>query len=203
VDIISLSLGFTDDDEDLRDQIRKACANNILIFAAAANNTTNDVIPIRFPARMKEVICIFSSNSYGQPSKFNPPARYNRPNFTFPGEQIRGAWPSKIPGQGTFRINGAQYKEQDGTSCATPIAAAVAAGTLEFAWQERAHKIRRVKLLKDYSGISDILSKRMVDHYKIEGNQYHYVKPWMLISTNRIKEEIPIHISDVLDNVDR
>lgn len=121
MDIISLSLGFTEDDEDLRDEIRKACARSIIVFAAAANNTTNEIIPIRFPARMKEVICIFSSDAYGRPSEFNPPTRYDRANFTFPGEKIEGAWPSYIPAKDTFERKGVTYKLQDGTSCSTPM----------------------------------------------------------------------------------
>lgn len=202
MDIISLSLGFTEDDENLRDEIRKSCANSIIMFAAAANNTTNEIIPIRFPARMKEVICVFSSDAYGRPSVFNPPTRSDRANFTFPGEKIEGAWPSHVPAEGIFEREGTTYKLQDGTSCATPIAAAVAAGILEFAWQEREHKIRRVKLLKHYSGMTDVLLKRMVDQHRSGDNVYHYVKPWKLISISRMKEEIPIYISDTLDHVD-
>jgi hypothetical protein len=202
VDIISLSLGFTEDDENLRDQIRKSCANSIIIFAAAANNTTNEIIPIRFPARMKEVIGVFSSDAYGRPSEFNPPTRSDRANFTFPGENIEGAWPSHILAEGVFQRGGATYKLQDGTSCATPIAVTVAAGILEFAWQERQHQIRRVKLLKHYSGMADVLLKRMVDQHNSGESMYHYVKPWKLISTTRVKEEIPIYISDTLDQVD-
>ncbi|PHH90783.1 hypothetical protein CDD83_2674 [Cordyceps sp. RAO-2017] len=56
VDIISLSLGFESSAGVMRDAIRQACARNILIFAAAANNTTNEVTPIRFPARLDEPV---------------------------------------------------------------------------------------------------------------------------------------------------
>ncbi len=202
MNIISLSLGFTDDDENLRREIRKACAADCIIFSAAANDTTNESIPVRFPARMKDVICVFSSNSNGLSSSFNPPSRYDRENFMFPGENIEGAWPSNIPAEKTVTRKGAVYKAQDGTSCATPIAAAVAAGILEFVWQEREHTIRRSELLKEYSGMREVLLKRMVDNPGSGNNMYHYVKPWKLISVFRKKEEIPIIISDVLDNID-
>lgn len=180
----------------------KACAERILIFAAAANNTTNEVTPIRFPARMKEVICVFASDAYGRPSDFNPQPRYDRPNFVFPGEGIEGSWPAALPCEEAYRRKDAVYKKQDGTSCATPIAAAVAAGVLEFAWQEREHKIRRVKLLKHCSGMSDIFLKLMVDEYKVGDNRFLYVKPWKLIARDRRKEEIPIHISHTIDKID-
>jgi subtilisin family serine protease len=201
VDIISLSLGFTADDEAMSEAIWKACASGTLVFAAAANDTKNENTPIRFPARMTEVICVFSSDAYGTPSKFNPFPRRDRPNFMFPGENIKGAWPAGIQADGTFIRKGATYKCEDGTSCATPIAAAVAAGILEFAGQEREHKIRQVKLLKRFGGMSAIFLKRMVDGYAIGENSFLYVKPWKLISTQRFKEEIPILISDTMDNV--
>jgi hypothetical protein len=205
VDIISLSLGFTqDDDEDsdqLREEIRKA-SGNILIFASAANNTNNESKPVRFPARMKEVMCIFSSNSFGRPSDFNPGSKYDRPNLIFPGEKVKGAWPSSLADDDSFELRGATYKHQSGTSCSTPIAAAVAAGILEFAWQARVPAVRRVKLLKHYSGMTQIFLKRMVDDYKVGDNSYNYVKPWKLISTSSQKDEIPVLISDVLDHID-
>lgn len=205
VDIISLSLGFTRDDDDdsdlLREEIRRA-SGSILIFASAANNTNNESKPVRFPARMKEVMCIFSSNTFGRPSDFNPEPKHDRPNLTFPGEKIQGAWPSALADDDCFELRGATYRKQSGTSCSTPIAAAVAAGVLEFAWQERAPAVHRVNLLKHYTGMSEIFVRRMVGNYKVGDNSYHYVKPWRLISTSRRKDDIPVLISDVLDNID-
>jgi hypothetical protein len=187
----------------MRHEIRKASGNSILIFAAAANNTTNEPTPIRFPARMREgVFCIFSSNSYGRPSDFNPPSKFNRPNFIFPGERIEGAWPANLADSDAFQRGDASYKLQDGTSCATPIAAAVAAGVLEFAWQEREPVVRRAKSLEHHSGMTELFLKRMVDDYKVGDNGYHYVKPWKLISIRRRKDEIPLLMSDTMDHID-
>jgi hypothetical protein len=202
VDIISISLGFTEVDEQLEDEIRRACGNKVLIFASAANNNTNEVIPVRFPARMREVMGIYSSDTHGKPSPFNPPPKPDRGNFTFPGENIEGAWPSNLADEDTVRRGSACYKLSDGTSCPTPLAAAVAAGVLEYAWQEREHRIRRVGVLKHHSGMSENFLKRMVDDYKPEEKIHRYVKPWKLISRYRRKDEIPIQISDTLDNID-
>ncbi|KAH6706260.1 peptidase S8/S53 domain-containing protein [Leptodontidium sp. MPI-SDFR-AT-0119] len=199
VNIISLSLGFTEDDDDLRAEIRSASAK-ILIFASAANNTINEMKPIRFPASMSEVICIFSSNSFGRKSDFNPPRRYQA-NLTFPGEKIKGAWPSTLTDAETFVWKGATYKHESGTSCSTPLAAAVAAGVLEFAWQERTPAVRRVNRLKHYTGMTEIFLKHMVDNYKVGEKSCHYVKPWKLISTSCIKAEIPVLISDALEKM--
>jgi hypothetical protein len=109
----------------------------------------------------------------------------------FPGEHIKGAWPAYLNTDDAFEHKGSTYRYQDGTSCATPIAAAVPAGVLEFARQERVYKIRKAKLLNHFSGMSDIFLKRMVDGYKVGDNSYHYVKAWKLISTSLSKVEIP------------
>jgi hypothetical protein len=150
---------------------------------------------------MKEVICVFSSNAHGASSEFNPFPKHDRPNFMFPGECIKGAWPADVQADGTFVHKGATYKCEDGTSCAAPLAAAVAAGVLEFAWQEREPSIRKAKLLKHSNGMSAVFMDRMVDEYKVGGNSHHYVKPWRLISTQRGKDEIPVLISYTLENL--
>lgn len=165
-------------DPDSVQQIRIAAAKPTLIFAAAANHTIHQRIPIRFPARLSEVFCIFSAKENGAASEFNPPSKNDRANFMFPGEDIEGAWPDSlrdiIPENEMREENGRVYRRLSGTSCATPIAAAVAAGILEFAWQVREHNIEGVGELKHRSGMDQVFRK-MLDKYQ-EG-EYHYVKP--------------------------
>jgi hypothetical protein len=201
VDIISISLGFTQSDDDVEDIIKKAAADKVLIFAASANNTNNEAMPIRFPARMNEVIAIFSSNAFGFPSRFNPEPNPIRPNFKFPGEQIKGAWPCSIPHKDVLEKNGAKYLLQDGTSCATPIAAAVAAEILEFVWQEREPDIPRKGKLKHYSGMSNLFLKSMTDEPSLAYKQCRLVKPWVLISQSRGKVETAYNIKYLTDNM--
>ena len=201
VDIISISLGFRGFDIDLMQKIRAAAAKPVLIFASAANNTIHERRPIRFPAQMKEVFCIFSADKNGNESDFNPKPKYDRDNFMFPGENIEGAWPLALAGT-TPDIEtreGRAYRHLSGTSCATPIAAAVAAGVLEFAWQGREPPIPRVELLKHFDGMKDVFL-RMLDKYKPGDGCYHYVKPWRLI-TARKKPNIPVLLSEIIDNI--
>lgn len=94
------------------------------------------------------------------------------------------------------------YKVQDGTSVATPIAAAVAAGIIEFANQKRAFELKRVHLLKDHRGMTGVFLRWMVDRYKTGEKDFHYVKPWMLFGTSRNQDVIPICISLSIDNID-
>jgi hypothetical protein len=149
---------------------------------------------------MREVFAIYSADRDGNASSFNPTTRYNRDNFMFPGERIEGAWPGNLEDENSFRRGGRVYKLQDGTSCATPIAAAVAAGVLEFAWQPRYNKPSRVEMLKYYEGMRDVFL-RMLDKHKHGDGCYHYVKPWKLISTKQQKAGISFILSDIIQRI--
>jgi hypothetical protein len=198
VDIISISLGFPQEDKDVVQEIRTAVWKSVLIFASAANNTCHEYIPIRFPARMKDVFCIFSADKDGIGSTFNPRPRNSRENFMFPGENIEGAWPLALAGENPEMetLKGRAYKRLSGTSCATPIAAAVAAGVLEFAWQGRETKIRQVEELKRFDGMKTVFLE-MLDEYKEGDACYHYVKPWIFIKMGT-RKDIPALLSYVI-----
>ncbi|CZR51368.1 uncharacterized protein PAC_01243 [Phialocephala subalpina] len=202
VDIISISLGFPDVDADVMREIKTAAAKPVLIFASAANNTVHERNPIRFPAQMKEVFCIFSADMNSIASAFNPIPRYDRDNFMFPGENIEGAWPLDLAGVSpeAETRKGRTYRRLSGTSCATPIAAAVAAGVLEFAWQGRETKIRRVEMLKHFDGMKDVFLE-MLDRYKPGDGCYHYVKPWKVITTQLPKVDIPVLLSYIIGKI--
>lgn len=76
---------------------------------------------------MRQVICIKSTDGFGNPSEFNPkPPRHDR-NFCIIGEGIEAAWPVQL-GDG-------HVKAASGTSVATPIAAGIAALVLQYARQ--------------------------------------------------------------------
>jgi len=193
-------LGFTEDDCEVIQEIKNAAAQGTLVFASAANNTIHEQNSVRFPARMREVFGIFSADRDGNSSSFNPTARYSRENFMFPGEDIEGAWPAHLEDPKSYQHEGRVYKRQTGTSCATPIAAAVAAGVLEFAWQPRNTKISGVEMLKYYEGMRDVFLK-MLDKHKPGDGCYHYVKPWKLISTTKLKASIPFILSDIIQRI--
>lgn len=57
VDIIAMSSGFEKDDDEMESAIQEAYIKKILIFAAASNFGNSRFIT--FPARIREVICVF------------------------------------------------------------------------------------------------------------------------------------------------
>lgn len=125
-DIISISIGINTDRvaqnktvEDsvalLKQEIDDASKNH-LIFAAAGNNQ----LDVAWPARMTNVVTVYSYNSSGKDSSFSPRPQPKNPNFAVSGEDLEGL----TAGDGRKVVHG--------TSCATPIAAAIGALVLDF-----------------------------------------------------------------------
>jgi subtilisin family serine protease len=115
-----MSLGFPGKViSEISKVIGDANKNDIIIFAAASNVGGNNTgPPIAYPARRKDVICVFSTDYQGNPSGFNPQRDENRYSFSTLGENVESAW---VTADGSYR------KTLSGTSVATPIAAGIAA----------------------------------------------------------------------------
>jgi Subtilase family len=176
-----------------------ASAKGVLMFASAANNTANEPMPIRFPANHKQVLAIFSADNDGLFSRFNPPPRASRPNFMFPGQNILAAWPSALQvGKDNIELQDERvYRRMSGTSCSTPIAAATAAGILEFVRQPREATIDRPDWFKRCDKIEEIFSS-MAGRFLPGQAMYHYVKPWKFITTTNSKEKIVFLLNNCL-----
>jgi hypothetical protein len=200
VDIISVSIGFTNSSPEAGQAVFNALARPILVFASAANNTRHEPKPIRFPASFTQVFCIFSAALDGNPSIFNPEAQSHSSNFMFPGENILGAWPKGLSEKDPDVVvrGPGSYKRLSGTSFATPIAAATAAGVLEFARQPRHISINRVASLRRFEAMEAVFAE-MVHNYSRDDARYHYVVPWKLLTRYREKEQVPHLLNYVLE----
>jgi subtilisin family serine protease len=140
VDIINLSFGFSNRNNEIETAIRKA---DKIVFAAAANDGGNT--KRAFPARYEPVICIHSTDGLGNPSNFNPTRLTRGDNFSILGEAIESAWP------------GYPCVRKFGTSFATPIAASVGALILHFARQNLDEEL--LEALETYEGMKKVLHK--------------------------------------------
>ena len=129
MDIISISLGYRIESEPIKVALRDAFHSSIIIFAAASNSGVNPRNPISFPANMRQVICIHSSDGDGNPSPHNPPATPDC-NFAILGEAVAAAWPRDLQNDRSDNLRVAS-----GSSVATPIAAGLAALIIEYAAQ--------------------------------------------------------------------
>ena len=164
----------------VEDAIEHATEKDVLMFAAACNDQHMENESIGFPAReLTSVFCVNSHDGNGKPSEFTPNSFSERANFTVLGEGLEG------PG----KSNTSHF--MNGTSCATPIAAAFAAIVLDFCMQlssQAKPKIWATSMekvwvngknkLKDSWLMKKVFFLLMVEDPR--RGQYNTVKPWEL-----------------------
>lgn len=128
-DIISMSLGYRREHNSIKAAIREAFHRGIIILAAASNSGVNPRFPISFPANIRQVICVHSSDGDGNPSPRNPPTTPDC-NLAILGEGVAAAWPRHL-----YTERQDNLRVASGSSVATPIAAGLAALIIEYASQ--------------------------------------------------------------------
>ncbi|KAM4054569.1 subtilase family protein [Hirsutella rhossiliensis] len=172
VDVVSMSFGYPTNKIDGYGELEKALlhahSRNVLMFAAASNSGAN--LDRAYPARDPHVICIHSTDSHGNRSKFSPTALARDANLATIGEAIQSAWPV---GLSDIDANPDCVQCKSGTSYATPIAVGIAAFLLQYA---RIHLAETAHLLKRQSRMKDVLLKvAEKTQHSICRDDYNYV----------------------------
>lgn len=113
---------------DLQTAIDRAYDKKVLMFAAASNSGGN--LGRAYPASSSHVICVHSTDTFGNRSAFSPTQERDRINIATVGESIQSTWPSLLCDN--------MHKQycvvsRSGTSYATPILACIAAFLLQYA----------------------------------------------------------------------
>ncbi|KAL6364393.1 hypothetical protein LRP88_01793 [Fusarium phalaenopsidis] len=128
VDIISLSIGMDGEDDTIKKALDKVLdpphdsPKKVVVMAAASNWGGNR--HIAFPACYEDIICVHSTDGFGNPSKTNPTPQKGK-DFAVLGMSIK----SSSKGKDKKRME--EYIS--GTSYATAIGAGIAANVLDFA----------------------------------------------------------------------
>ncbi|KAJ4322666.1 hypothetical protein N0V84_004691 [Fusarium piperis] len=128
VDVISMSFGFPDDDEDIAKAIEDVeRERNVVFLASAGNNAAYQAEA--FPARHRSVISIRATNCDGTFSASNPPIidRYSSSVLGTFGDDL----PENIHREITGRFGPSIC--QPGSSIATAVAAGIVASTIAYA----------------------------------------------------------------------
>ncbi|OCL09468.1 subtilisin-like protein [Glonium stellatum] len=121
VDIINMSFGWEQQDDDVECALHEMQDKGVLLFASASNFGALGDNNILYPARSRHVISVDAADGLGEPATFNSSSvsGHTRERFSAPGWKVKGPANERV----------------DGTSYASPIAVAIAALVLEFARQ--------------------------------------------------------------------
>jgi len=195
VDIISISLGFDRGIYGIRQLLKEADQNDILVFAAVSNNGAAALRQISWPASMTKVFGINSANFDGESSSFNPSENDNDTfsRYKFLGEGVRSAWPLHL-GEG-------EAKCLTGTSIATPIAAATAALFIEFMRQNADNNDEiavDARIMETPDGMREMFY--LIGDSKRKGDYLKYVKPWGLLHTTELRP-VKADRNDILSRI--
>lgn len=168
-----MSFGFAEGIAAIQPEIDAAINNNVILFAAASNDGGNS--GRAYPAWQDGIICIHSTDGYGNKSRYNPTPQ-NDENFSIVGEYIKSAWPDPN--------NASTTKRMSGTSFATAVAVGLTALVLDWSHQCMPGLNSFIKL-RSYSGLRRIL--RLMSQERDAG--YRYISPFELFAQHPTKIE--------------
>lgn len=189
-----MSLGFRTEIPEISVAIRDAFHKGTIIVAAASNSGVNPRFPIAFPANMRQVICIHSSDGEGNPSHRNPSPTPDC-NLAILGEGVAAAWPRLLE---TNREDG--LRVASGSSVATAIAAGLASLIIEYACQ-RGPKHETVAKWRQLKHCDEM--RKVFKETARERAAYFSIAPSSLFDYHgeQMHQRLSGRISDVLDSL--
>lgn len=162
VDIITMAIGFKQDQTQIAKAIHDARTSNILIFSAASNSRNID--PIYFPASWTDqVFGIFSTNAGIRESRSLNPSPGNRPHsFAIFGEDVELSEAQDL-------VSGASYS--------TSMAAGLAGMLLDFSRQKTdRNEFPDISRVREMRGMMVVFREMAT-----RDGMYECIRPWSLL----------------------
>ncbi|GAB7353914.1 hypothetical protein MBLNU459_g4260t2 [Dothideomycetes sp. NU459] len=173
VNIISISFGFQEGVECIGDAIRYAATKNVLVFAAGSNDGGSG--KLAWPASAAPVIAVHASTGYGNKYYGNTTPQAWEDNFAILGVEVESWWPERLHSEGRVR--------KSGTSCATPIAAGIAAIIMQLLCQAEHLSPAQRSTYRQRLGRKNCM--RAVFQKMVNGKRdgYRFLTPWFFLKT--------------------
>ena len=146
VDIINVSVGCTEDNENLKQAVENAINNNVIIIASAGNYTQDNIL---FPSKYDGVLSVGSLNKKGE--ILYPKEVTDKKVLYFPGEKIVAA------------IGNNKYSGCEGTSFSNAICTGLVALLLEKKNDKKA--VKRYLEEIDYTNSLDFV--KIIENYDL------------------------------------
>lgn len=161
VDIISMSLGTSEDIPELHQVIKKAVDNNILVVCAAGNegDADSDTDEFSYPAGYNEVISVGAVDYKKSAARFT--SSNKEVDLIAPGVDIISTY-----------ING-EYAMLSGTSMATPHVTGALAILIEWSTKEFGRRLSEAELYGQLIKNTNTLAIPRT----IQGNGFLYINP--------------------------
>lgn len=193
VDVISMSFGFEREIQCIKKAITRAYEKDVIMFAAPNNSGRNALAA--WPARHRDVIDIYATDGKGNKCGFTPPAYNKSDGFAVVGHAVESLWPEHLGDRSGSKI-------ASGTSIATPVAAGIAAITLDYMRRLIDHRGDQIqekdldsyRMIHTVEGMRSIFRRMNVRSASRREGDYTYVTPWYYIgkgpNTSDIQEVV-------------
>lgn len=194
-----MSFGFDEVVDEIEDAFKVVAQHKGIMLAAASNSGNNR--DTAWPARNRDVVCIYAADGYGNKYPRNPNPLVHDHRFSVLGTEVSGHWCHE------------RVAHRSGTSVATAVAAGIVCLVVRYMRDNRASYLnhpdcgisaaqydRRLERLTAGSSAITEIFYLMSDRELREG--YRAIKPWKLLDAAAKKSAFST-VKEILEAIDR
>lgn len=194
-----MSFGFNEVVDEIEDAFKVVAQHKGIMLAAASNSGNNH--DTAWPARNRDVVCIYAADGYGNAYPRNPTPLLHDHCFSFLGTEVSGHWCHE------------RTAHRSGTSVATAVAAGIVCLVVRYMRDIRASYLEHPDCDKSAAQYDRLLkrltagSSAIIEIFYLMSDQelrggYHAVKPWKLLDA-AAKKSAFLTVTEILKAIDR